>query len=140
MEINQSEEVKTEGNTKSVSIEINEEKYKEKINSNENDVSQYKLADYIITIKKLPLLNIKYFKFGQTIHFYFFPLKKAQYKLSEIPTPLFTLGPECKFKKYFHIRLQFYLLYNFYNYFCNRIKFTSMFFFRKRNENNCFIL
>ncbi len=103
MKINQSEDAKTEDITKSVSvvsIEINEEKYKEKMNRQESDSSQFQLQDYLITIKKLPLLNIKYFKFGKTLHF-FFCLKKTKYRLSEMPTSLFTLGPECKFIQYF---------------------------------------
>ena len=62
MEINQIEEIKTEDNNiKSVSIEINEEKYKE--NSNRNDLSLYTSTnkildkDYLIEIKKTPILN-----------------------------------------------------------------------------------
>jgi len=104
MEMNeQIEETKTEedNNIKSVSIEINEEKYKE--NYNKNDLSQYNSTnnildqDYLIEIKKIPILNIKYFKFGKTIFFYFFCcLKENKYLLSEIQTPPFSLGPECK--------------------------------------------
>ena len=106
MEMNdQIEEIKTEdNNTKSVSIEINDEKYKE--NSNKNDLSLYNTTnttnqildkDYLIEIKKIPILNIKYFKFGKTIFFYFSCcLKEKKYLLSEIQTPPFTLGPECK--------------------------------------------
>ena len=43
-------------------------------------------------------LKIPYFEFGFTTHFYF-PRKKFpnKMKLSEIPNPPFTLGPECKF-------------------------------------------
>jgi len=104
MEMNdQIEETKTEedNNTKSVTIEINEEKYKE--NNNKNDLSLYNSTnnildeDYLIEIKKIPILNIKYFKFGKTIFFYFFCcLKENKYLLSEIQTPPFSLGPECK--------------------------------------------
>ena len=102
MEINQIEEIKTEDNNiKSVSIEINEEKYKE--NSNRNDLSLYTSTnkilnkDYLIEIKKTPILNIKYFKFGKTIFFYFSCcLNENKYLLSEIKTPPFSLGPECK--------------------------------------------
>ena len=99
----QIEETKTEedNNTKSVTIEINEEKYKE--NNNKNDLSLYNSTnnildeDYLIEIKKIPILNIKYFKFGKTIFFYFFCcLKENKYLLSEIQTPPFSLGPECK--------------------------------------------
>lgn len=102
MEMNQIEELKTEdNNTKSVSIEINDEKYKE--TSNRNDLSLYSSTnkildkDYLIEIKKTPILNIKYFKFGKTIFFYFScNLKENKYLLSEIQTPPFSLGPECK--------------------------------------------
>ena len=93
-------EEKTESNTKSVSINMNEEKVQEK-NYNYDlipfGVTKIPVNDYLILIRKIPLLGIKYFKFGNTINFYFCcSLKKREYKLSEIPTPLFTLGPECK--------------------------------------------
>ena len=92
MDINQSEEAKTEDNTKSVSIELNETNFKN--NQNKRKDTPY---DYIIIIKKLPLLGIKYFKFGKTLFFYCCcSLKESQYKLSKIPTPSFTIGPECK--------------------------------------------
>ena len=103
MEINQNKELKTEDNFNSVSIETNDENYKDKNIQNSNEISLYNLEkisqfDYLITIKRSPLFKIKYFKFGKTIHFYFCcSLKEKQYKLSEIPTPPFTLGPECKF-------------------------------------------
>ena len=87
MEINQSEETKTEDIIKSVSIEINEDKFKEKNKEIQKD---------LITIQKSFILKIPYFKFGKTIHFYCCSLKKKQYQLQEIPTPPFTLGPECK--------------------------------------------
>ena len=90
MDVNQSEETKTEDIIKSVSIEINEDKFKEKNKEIQND---------LITIKTSFLLKIPYFKFGKTIHFYCCSLKKNQYHLHEIPTPPFTLGPECKYKK-----------------------------------------
>ena len=93
-------EEKTESNTKSVSINMNEEKVQEK-NYNYDLIpfgnAKIPVNDYLILIRKIPLLGIKYFKFGNTINFYFCcSLKKREYKLSEIPTPLFTLGPECK--------------------------------------------
>jgi len=102
METNdQIDETKTEedNNTKSVSIEINEEKYKENNNKNElyNSTNNILDQDYLIEIKKIPILNIKYFNFGKTIFFYFFCcLKENKYLLSEIQTPPFSLGPECK--------------------------------------------
>ena len=53
--------------------------------------------DHFIIIENLKILQIPYFLFGFTIHFYF-PFTKLPYKikLSEIPNPPFTLGPECK--------------------------------------------
>ena len=97
--MNDDKDEKIETNTKSVSININEEKIQEK-NYNYDLIplsnTKIPLNDYLILIRKVPLLGIKYFKFGSTINFYFCPLKKREYKLSEIPTPLFTLGPECK--------------------------------------------
>ena len=93
MEINQNEDEKTEKNPKSVSIVLNEESIKEQNFQYENNVSIHR-NDNIIQIKNI--LGIKYFKFGKTIHFYFCCIKNIKYKLSEIPTPFFTLGPECK--------------------------------------------
>ena len=53
--------------------------------------------DHYIIIERTKLFNIPYFTFGFTIHFYL-PSQKLQMKmkLSEIPNPPFTLGPECK--------------------------------------------
>lgn len=102
--MNQIEEIKTEdNNTKSVSIEINQEKYKDNIIRNDlssyNSTNKISEKNYFIEIKKTPLLNIKYFKFGKTIFFYFScSLKENKYLLSEIQTPTFSLGPECKSK------------------------------------------
>ena len=99
MDIIQTEEGKTEEIAQSVSIEINDDKYKDKNNEFEKNIPQNLGYDYLITIKSSFLFKIKYFKFGKTIHFYFCcGLKEKQYKLSEIPTPPFTLGPECKLK------------------------------------------
>ena len=96
MDVNQSEEEKTEKNTKTVSIVLNEESIKEQNLKYENNL-EAPHYDHIITINKIPLLGIKYFKFGKTIHFYCCcSLKNTKYKLSEVPTSLFTLGPECK--------------------------------------------
>ena len=57
--------------------------------------------DHLILIEYLKILKIPYFIFGFTIHFYF-PFTKLPYKikLSEIPTPTFTLGPGCKNKHF----------------------------------------
>ena len=91
MENNQSEDVKTEDKT--VAIEIDEENYRR----DNSDIKKISNDDYLITIKQTKFLKIKYFNFGKNIHFYLFcGPKKTNYKLSEIPTPSFTLGPECK--------------------------------------------
>ena len=54
--------------------------------------------DHYILIERTKYLKIPYFTFGFTTHFYF-PYEKLQtkMKLSEIPNPPFTLGPDCKF-------------------------------------------
>ena len=54
--------------------------------------------DHYILIERTKFLNIPYFSFGFTIHFYF-PSEKLQLKmkLSEIPNPPFTIGPDSKF-------------------------------------------
>ena len=54
--------------------------------------------DHYIFIERTKFLKIPYFEFGFTTHFYF-PKEKLQtkMKLSEIPNPPFTLGPEGKF-------------------------------------------
>ena len=98
--MNELKEEKNESDTKEVSININEEKVKEKKYDYDllpYGISKIPINDYLILIRKIPLLGIKYFKFGDTIHFYFCcSLRKREYKLSEMPTPWFTLGPECK--------------------------------------------
>ena len=101
--MNEFREEKSESNTKSVSINITEEKVQEK-NYNYDSIpfgiSKIPINDYLIIIKKLPILGIKYFKFGHTVNFYICrSFKKREYKLSEIPTPIFTIGPECKLDK-----------------------------------------
>ena len=60
--------------------------------------------DHYIFIERTKLFNIPYFKFGFTTHFYL-PSKKLQMKmkLSEIPNPPFTLGPECKLNIIYNI-------------------------------------
>ena len=67
-----------------------------------NNNIEYCPTDYIIPIKRTKFLGIPYFKFGSTIYFYFCicSIRKIEYKLSEIPHPYFSLGPECK-KIYF---------------------------------------
>ena len=54
--------------------------------------------DHYIFIERTKCLKIPYFTFGFTTNFYF-PSEKLQIKmkLSEIPNPPFTLGPDCKF-------------------------------------------
>ena len=54
--------------------------------------------DHYILIERTKFLNIPYFNFGFTTHFYF-PTEKLPYKmkLSEIPNPPFTLGPNGKY-------------------------------------------
>jgi hypothetical protein len=54
--------------------------------------------DHYIFIERTKFLKIPYFEFGFTIHFYY-PSEKLQskMKLSEIPNPPFTLGPDGKF-------------------------------------------
>lgn len=54
--------------------------------------------DHYITILKTKLFKIPYFIFGFTTHFYF-PSEKLpnKMKLSEVPNPPFTLGPDGKF-------------------------------------------
>lgn len=53
--------------------------------------------DVYILIERTKFLNIPYFNFGFTTHFYF-PTEKLQnkMKLSEVPNPPFTLGPDSK--------------------------------------------
>ena len=54
--------------------------------------------DHYILIERTKYLNIPYFNFGFTTHFYF-PTEKLpqKMKLSEIPNPPFTLGPNGKY-------------------------------------------
>ena len=86
----QSDETKTDDTKNSVSIEMNEESFKEKNNELQNSISEpvIKAYDYIITIKRSFLFKIKYFKFGKTIHFYLLcSLKENQYNPANIPFP-----------------------------------------------------
>ena len=54
--------------------------------------------DHYILIERTKFLNIPFFNFGFTTHFYF-PTEKLpqKMKLSEIPNPPFTLGPNGKY-------------------------------------------
>ena len=54
-------------------------------------------SDYYISIEHTRFLNIPYFLFGFTYNFYF-PYTKLpnKIKLSEIPNPPYTLGPNGK--------------------------------------------
>ena len=54
--------------------------------------------DVYILIERTKFLNIPYFNFGFTTHFYF-PNEKLQnkMKLSEVPNPPFTFGPNSKY-------------------------------------------
>lgn len=55
-------------------------------------------GDYLITIYHSKIFHIQYFKFGSTINwFWSCSLKEKQMKLSQISTPPFSFGPECKF-------------------------------------------
>jgi hypothetical protein len=78
------------------------------LNSNKNDTFSPLIDDNIylnnklkddhyILIERTKFLNIPYFEFGFTTHFYF-PSEKLQskMKLSEIPNPPFTIGPDSK--------------------------------------------
>ncbi len=99
IKFNEYKDEKTEDNCKSASIEINKNEFTE--NKYHYDyklgISKINKFDYLILIKKISFLGIKYFVFGNTIHIYQCNcLKKSQYKLSEVPTPFLTLGPECK--------------------------------------------
>ena len=95
--INEYKDEKTDDNCKSVSIEINKNEFTENKYHYDNKLGISKINKFDYLIKKISFLGIKYFIFGNTIHIYQCNcLKKSQYKLSEIPTPFLTLGPECK--------------------------------------------
>ncbi len=57
--------------------------------------------DHLILIERTKIFCIPYFNFGFTTHF-FCPCKKLppRIKLSEMPTPPFTIGPNCKSIRY----------------------------------------
>ena len=98
--MNEYKDEKSERNTNIVPININEERAQER-NYNYDSIpfgiSKIPINDYLIIIKKVPIIGIRYFKFGDTINFYICTsFKTREYKLSEMPTPLFTIGPECK--------------------------------------------
>ena len=92
---------------------VSENKTKSTENNGFNNTSNYTISpliddniylnnklkdDHYILIERTKFLNIPYFSFGFTIHFYF-PSEKLQLKmkLSEIPNPPFTIGPDGKF-------------------------------------------
>ena len=64
--------------------------------------------DHYITILKTKLFKVPYFIFGFTTHFYF-PSEKLpnKMKLSEVPNPPFTLGPDGKFLLFLIIIIYF---------------------------------
>ena len=65
----------------------------------ENICSEKELKDdYYILIKRTKLFKIPYFNFGFITHFYL-PSEKLEnkMKLSEMPYPPFTTGPDSKF-------------------------------------------
>ena len=91
------------------------------------------IDDHYITIEHTKFLEIPYFKFGFTTHFYF-PYTKIpnKIKLSEIKNPPFTIGPDCKLKYYLLINYlnskMFYMLLYSFNYFFYRFYYYSFLF------------
>lgn len=70
----------------------------ESINNKEYFEDKEPIFDYLIPIRYSKRLNIPYFVFGNTLHFYYPNTKfDSKIKLSEIPTPPFTIGPGCKY-------------------------------------------
>ena len=98
---NEENHVKSENNSKPNEKNNNDDfsspLVKENINANDNLED-----DHYIIILKTKLFKIPYFIFGFTTHFYF-PSEKLQnkMKLSEIPNPPFTLGPDGKLTFYY---------------------------------------
>ena len=90
--------IKSENNIKSNenNHDLSSPLVKDNININDKLVD-----DHYITILKTKLFKIPYFIFGFTTHFYF-PSENLQnkMKLSEVPNPPFTLGPDGKFLLY----------------------------------------
>lgn len=92
--LNEETLIKPENNIKS-----NEDNNNSLSNPLVKDNANDKLEDdHYITILKTKLFKIPYFIFGFTTHFYF-PSEKLpnKMKLSEVPNPPFTLGPDGKF-------------------------------------------
>jgi len=92
--LNEETLIKPENNIKS-NENNNNSLSKPLVKDNANDKLE---DDHYITILKTKLFKIPYFIFGFTTHFYF-PSEKLpnKMKLSEVPNPPFTLGPDGKF-------------------------------------------
>ena len=88
--------IKSENNLNSSENNNNDDLSNPLVKENKNTNDKLK-DDHYITILKTKLFKIPYFIFGFTIHFYF-PSEKLQnkMKLSEVPNPPFTLGPDGK--------------------------------------------
>ena len=68
----------------------------QKINTQSNNMKILQ-GDHLIKIRRSKIFGIPYFIFGNTVHFYFICQKipSSEMRLSQIPTPPFTLG-SCK--------------------------------------------
>ena len=104
---NEKNENDIKGNPNETTLIKSDNKSNSKENNNKNSSTPLiedniylnnKLKDDVyILIERTKFLNIPYFNFGFTTHFYF-PNEKLQnkMKLSEVPNPPFTLGPDSK--------------------------------------------
>jgi hypothetical protein len=92
--------IKYENNIKSKENNNNHDLSSPLVKDNIN-INDKLVDDHYITILKTKLFKIPYFIFGFTTHFYF-PSENLQnkMKLSEVPNPPFTLGPDGKFLLY----------------------------------------
>jgi len=108
LEIKENENDK-KGTPSETTLIVSDNKSKSQENKNNNNSSTPLIEDNIylnntlkddhyILIERTKYLNIPYFIFGFTTHFYF-PTEKLpkKVKLSEIPNPPFTLGPNGKY-------------------------------------------
>ena len=108
LEIKENENNK-KGTPNETTLIVSDNKSKAQENNNNNNSSTPLIEDNIylnntlkddhyILIERTKYLNIPYFNFGFTTHFYF-PTEKLpqKMKLSEIPNPPFTLGPNGKY-------------------------------------------
>jgi len=108
LEIKENENDK-KGTPSETTLIVSDNKSKSQENNNNNNSSTPLIEDNIylnntlkddhyILIERTKYLNIPYFNFGFTTHFYF-PTEKLpqKVKLSEIPNPPFTLGPNGKY-------------------------------------------